>query len=221
MSRQFPTQYSSELQKVILAISIGTPHIVGSSVQHEILYSADFDMMESLQFKRNSPAVFQRKIKQILKIGAITDIKCGEVTEWNLLKRPHINKRVKNYSQKNELEHLNYLWQNKIITQSEYDLGKSLLKPSLTMVEFLNARKELRFGLLRWTPKEVLQGYKDFRERHILLEDAMKSKGITKVDVIAWVNTKYIEFSNIILWRSGGKFYAEIPNIKRALAEDI
>ena len=221
MSRQFPLQYSSGLRKVLKTISIGTPNVVGSSAEHTILYSADFDLAERVQYKSSSPGTFQKKIRAIQKIGTIVDIKCGEITEWNLLKKPTVKNRVKNYSQKDELEHLSHLWQTEIITDSEYNHAKTLLKPSLTVVEFLLARKELRFGLLRWTPKEVLDGYKVFRDRHIMLSEAMKSKGITKVDVVAWVNTKYMEFSNIIVWYNKSKPYAYIPSIKQALSEDI
>jgi hypothetical protein len=50
----------------------------------------------------------------------------------------------------------------------------------------------------------------------------MKSKGITKVDVVAWVKDKYVEVSNIILWTNrSGKPYAHLPEVTRALKEDI
>lgn len=221
MSREFPSQYSAPLRKVLKTISIGTPHVMGSSAENTIMYSADFDLLETVPFKLRSISMFQKKVHSIQKVGKIVDIKCGEITEWNLLKKPHIKKQVKNYNQKDELEHLNTLWQQKIITDGEYDLAKALLKPSLTIPEFLFARKELRFGLLRWTVREVMDGYKHFRGRHIMLSEAMKSKGITKIDVVAWVKTKYIEFSNIIIWTKKGKPYAYIPTIKQALAEDI
>ena len=221
MSREFPTQYSAGLRKVLKAISIGTPHIMGSSAEHTMMYSADFDLLEVVPFKLRSVSMFQKKVYGIQKVGKIVDIKCGEITEWNLLKKPHIKKNVKNYNQKDELAHLNQLWQEKIISGKEYDMAKELLKPSLTIPEFLFARKELRFGLLRWTVQDVLNGYKQFRDKHIMLSEAMKSKGITKIDVVAWVKTKYVEFSNIIIWTKKGKPYAHIPVIKQALAEDI
>jgi hypothetical protein len=49
----------------------------------------------------------------------------------------------------------------------------------------------------------------------------MKTKGITKVDVVAWVKDKYVEVSNIILWtKRGGVPYAHIPNVRQSLAAD-
>jgi hypothetical protein len=223
MEREFPRQYSTQLRKILKAISIGTPNVVGSSANSSILYSADYDLLEQVIYRRSSVKLFQRKISNLTKIGKIVDIKCGEITEWNLLKLPFIkNKLVKNYSQSKELDHLNKLWQNQIISDSEYNNGKKLLKPNLSAFEYLQAKKELRFGLLRWTPQEVKQGEKTFRKRIIYLSDAIKSKGMTKIDLVAWVNTKYVEFSNIILWTSSsGKVYTYIPSVKKGLAEDI
>lgn len=223
MDREFPEQYSTQLRKVLKAISIGTPNIIGSSANSSILYSADYDLVETVVYRRSSVKTFQRKISNLTKIGKIVDIKCGEITEWNLLKLPFIkNGLVKNYSHTKELEHLNNLWQNRIITDKEYKNGKSLLKPNLTAFEYLKAKKELRFGVLRWTPQEIKQGEKVFRQKIIYLSDAIKSKGLTKIDLVAWINTKYVEFSNIILWTSSsGKVYTYVPSVKKGLAEDI
>jgi hypothetical protein len=224
MDRDFPEQYSSDLLKVLKGISIGTPMVVGSSADSRIMYSADYDLMEEVILRRSSVSTFQKKIKKIQRIGKIVDTKIGEISEWNLLKKPFIkNSNVKNYNQGDELKHLSALWSAKIITHDEFMIAQDLLKPHLTAVEFLAAKKELRFGLLRWTIKEIYQGYKELRDKNIIyLHDAFKSKGITKIDVIVWLKNKYVEVSNIILWtKSSGKYYAYIPALKKALAENI
>ena len=223
MDRLFPEQYSTQLRKVLKAVSIGSPKVVGSAANPTILFSADYDLMESVIYKRSSVKVFQRKIANMSKVGKIVDIKCGELSEYNLLKKPFIkNGFVKDYSRANELAHLNSLWQNQIIGHDEFMMGSKLLKENLTAFEYLIAKKELRFGLLRWTPKEIAQGHKNFRKRVIYLDEALKSKGITKIDVVAWVNTKYVEVSNIIFWtKKDGRHYAYVPAVKKALAEDI
>jgi hypothetical protein len=223
MERQFPEQYSKDVLKVLKGISFGTPTVVGSSADHQIMYSADYDLIEEVILRRNSSSIFQKKIKKIQKLGKITDIKIGEISQWNLLKKPHIkNGTVKNYDQGNELEHLSALWSAKIITHEELMMAQDLLKPHLTAIEFLKARDELRFGLLRWTPREVAQGYKELRDETIIyLQDAFKTKGITKIDLIVWLKNKYVEVSNIILWTKGSKYFAYIPAIKKGLAENI
>ena len=224
MEREFPDQYSKPLIKVLKAISFGKPNVVGSSADHKIMYSADYDLIEEVILRAGSAKKFQTKIRNIQKVGKLVDVKCGELSEWNLLKKPYVeNSKVHDYSQKEELAHLANLWQNKIISHQEYMLGSDLLKPHLNPVEFLEARKELRFGLLRWSIPEIMRGYKEIRNKSIYyLEDAFKSKGITKLDLIAWVTNKYIEFSNIIVWTNrSSKPYAFVPAIKKALKENI
>lgn len=224
MERNYPNQYSKPLIKILKAISFGTPNVVGSSADPTIMYSADYDLIENVIYRSNSVSLFKRKITQIHKIGKIVDIKCGEISQWNLLKKGYIeNSKVKDYSQKDELAHLAYLWQNQIITHDEFMIGSKILKPHLDAIDFLVARKELRFGILRWSIAEIQKGYKELRDKSIFyLEDAFKSKGITKLDVVAWIINKYVEFSNIILWANrSGKAYAYIPSVKKSLKENI
>ena len=223
MERKFPEQYSSDLLKVLKGISLGTPIVVGSSADPRIMYSADYDLMEEVILRRNSATTFQKKIKKIQKIGKIVDIKIGEITKWNFLTKPFIkNGTVKDYKQGDELKHLSSLWANEIITHDEFMMAQDLLKSHLTAEEFLFARKELRFGLLRWTTREIFAGYKNLRDKTIIyLQDAFKTKGITKIDIIVWLKNKYVEVSNIILWTNSKKYFAHIPALKKSLAENI
>ena len=223
MERDFPEQYSNDLLKILKGVSLGTPMVVGSSADPRIMYSADYDLMEEVILRRNSATTFQKKIKKIQKIGKIVDTKIGEISQWNLLTKPYIkNGTVKDYSQAKELEHLASLWSKKIITHDEFMTAQDLLKSHLNSIEFLEARKELRFGILRWDLKEISQGYKELRDESIIyLYDAFKTKGITKIDIIAWVKNKYVEVSNIILWTNSKKYYAHIPSLKKSLAENI
>ena len=224
MERKFPDQYSKPLTKVLKAISFGAPNVVGSSADYRIMYSADYDLIEDVILRRGSTKKFQNKVRSMQKVGKIIEVKCGEITQWNLLKKPYVqDSKLYNYNQAEELKHLSALWQNKIITHDEYMSASDILKPHLNPVEFLQARKELRFGVLRWTVPEILKGYKELRDNSIYyLDEAFKSKGITKVDLIAWVTNKYVEVSNIIVWtNSKGKPYAYVPAINKALKENI
>jgi len=211
--RPFPDQFSTPLRKVLKAVSIGPPNVVGSAGDHQVMYSADYDLMEEATLKSTSAKTFQALVKRTQKVATITDIKCGEVQAWNLL--------TGKYDREAEVKHLGQLWQDGILTEGEVQEAKKLLKEHLTVPEKLRARKELRFGVLRWTPAEVYAGHKTFRKHTFYLEDAFKSTGITKVDAVAWVNDKYIEVSNIILWHDGKKQFAQTKPLKDALAEDI
>ena len=214
MGRQFPSQFSTPVRKVLSAISIGKPHVVGSSDDHKVMYSGDYDLIEVHPLRKETAREFQAMIKKVGKLGTITDIKVGEVPEWQLL-------RSDDYDQKAELDALGRLWQEKVITSTEVRKAKNILKPHLTIRELAEARKELRYGVLRWTPKEVEEGVLKYRGRTFYLEESFKTTGITKVDLIAWIETKYVEVSNIFLWTHGGEFYADVPSLAKSLAEDI
>lgn len=215
--RLFPQQFSAPVRKLLDQVSFGPPDVMGSAGEHRAMYAADYDLLEFMTFRGKATVkAFQTKVAKLASTYCVTDVKCGEVSEWNLL-------QGKGYDQAKELAHLRRLWQEKVITDAEHKLGKRLLKPTLSVAEKVAARKQLRFGILRWTPAEVKAGVKQTRlDKPIRLEDAMTSKGITKVDILAWVKDTYAEVSNIILWTSrSGKPYAHIPEVVQSLKEDI
>ena len=215
--RVFPEQFSTPVRKLLEEVSFGPPDVMGSGGDHRVMYSADYDLLEFTPLHGKATVkAFQKKVASLASKYCVTDIKIGEVTDWNLL-------QTKKYDMKKENEHLHRLWREKVITDTEMKEGMAILKEKLSVADRVAARKKLRFGVLRWTPKEVAEGVKMNRlDKPVRLEDAMKSKGITKVDVLAWVKDKYVEVSNIILWtKKGGKPYAHIPEVLQALKEDV
>lgn len=210
---RLPEQFSAPLRKLLNESSFGPPDVMGSAGDHRLMYSADYDLLEFVPFRKSTVKAFQKKVATLASKFCVTDIKCGEVSEWNLLQGT--------YDRAKEIAHLNRLWQEKVITDEEKRQGEKMLKENLGLADQIAARKKLRFGLLRWTPAEVKAGVKMNRlDKPIQLEDAMKSKGITKVDVLAWVG-KYVEVSNIILWTHGSKPYAHIPDVLKSLREEV
>jgi len=213
--RKFPQQFSTPVRKVLKALSLSDkPQVFGSSDDHQVLYSADYDLLEEVPLKSSSLHDFQELVRSAQKVGTVTDIKCGEVREWNLL-------TSNGYDQQEELKKLGNLWQAGILENEELAMAKKMLKPTLTRLELIKARKDLRFGILRWTPREVYEGHKQYRNKVFYLEDAFKSTGITKIDVVAWIKDKYSEVSNIILWTQEGRPYAKLRPLKDAVSEDI
>jgi hypothetical protein len=139
------------------------------------------------------------------------DIKIGEIPEWNLMKN--------GFNLQEERKHLDELFKEKIISKQEYSNGTKLLE-NLTPLKSIQARKQLRFGILRWTPKDVLKGHLKLRNKKVIsLYEAFETSGITKVDVISWSNNKYNEFSNIILWNNYTKQQNPIESIRENIVE--
>jgi len=185
-------EFSNVLYKLLEKVSIGQPNVIGSASDQQILYVADYDMLEKVVLNPTTLAKFKNIVKSLA--SQITDIKIGAIEKWNLL-------TSKRYSQKKELKHLDKLWNDQIVTQEEYNHMRSLLKSRLNKVEFLRAQKEGRFGLLRWTPQEVALGQKVLRDNNeIRLEDACRTNSITKIDAVLWFRNKYVEVSNNIMW---------------------
>ena len=205
-------------------MSIGTPNVVGSGADHRMLYAADYDMIEKVAVSVPSIRRFQALVKKASKCGRITDIKCGEVSEWNLLTSVRIKgRRVVGYDRAAEKAHLSKMWQDQIISESEYLAMEKLLTESMTIEESIHARKEGRFGVLRWSCSDVEAGHVQLRDKKVMyLPEAVKTKGITKVDLIAWVGDKYVEVSNLIIFTNrSGKPHPKIQNIRESLAENL
>lgn len=211
MMRKFPIQYSPEVKAVLNAMSIGTPNVVGSSIDRRLLYSADYDMIQEVELSPASSRAFVQGIAQLYSMPNthIVDIKIGDIPEWNLLKGSK-------YSRSEELKHLGLLYDTGIISEKEYKHAKKLLSRTMSDVKMMEAKKELRFGVLRWTPKDVFKGYLKLRNGEtISLVEAFKTSGITKVDVIAFVNGKYADFSNILLWKGYSEMDEPIQSLKQ------
>lgn len=60
---------------------------------------------------------------------------------------------------------------------------------------------------LRWTKEEILQGYKMISTGKYFLEEALKDKTVIKIDLIAYIDKKFIEITNVVLlgYKNGKK----------------
>jgi hypothetical protein len=100
-----------------------------------------------------------------------------------------------------------------IISSQEAQEAKGLLKTP----------KEIKFHIVRWTPKEILNGKKTLRDgRTYSLAEAVQSPTITKLDVIALVSGRYTDFSIIYEFHLGSKILNEdVIDPEASLKESI
>jgi hypothetical protein len=97
-----------------------------------------------------------------------------------------------------------------------------MLNDATTPFTFIKARKSIRFHILRWKPIDILNGVLDYRSHSFALEDALKSGGMVKIDVIANINEQFTEFSVIYeLFVSGKSITAPVPVFVSSLTEDM
>ena len=202
-SKPFPYGYSQNVVDIIkiITFSKGNPEyfqIFGSAGISSQMYYGDYDIFEVVTediYKKKMDKneyidalakQFQQIIRKLLSIKLlyIGDIKCGEISEWNI-------------TDTNELKKL---YDEHIIDKEEYDLA-------LDEINCITCKKSRRFGVIRWKPIEILKGYKILRDgRKYTLQDGIKSEnGITKLDIITYVHCKFTEMSIIYKFKYNNK----------------
>jgi hypothetical protein len=228
--KQYPDNYSGQVLEVFGAMTMTGMkklQIVGSASVRSQLYAGDYDAVERVELKSVNDGV-QRMRDVIKRLRAlkvyIGDIKCGEVAEWNVF-RPsaHIEDgEIRDFNRTESLGKLDELKKAKIISPTEHTNAARLLNDATTPFAFIEARKSIRFHILRWKPIDILNGVLDYRSHSFALEDALKSGGMVKIDVVANINDQFTEFSVIYeLFVSGKRITAPVPPIVSGLTEDM
>ena len=236
--RAYPENYPSDAIAILKAMSFTdgkAVKLLGSMAIRSQQYAGDYDGFELVKKSGNTETVlkelankFQEIVRRLGRMPNISigDIKAGSVEEWRIFSADALVKkgRVTGYNAEESKRKVDELKRNQILTPTEAREANELLKPSLTPVEFLKARKELRPNIVRWTPAEVLAGQKTLVDGSTYtLEEAFSSPTISKLDVIAFVqNNKYTEFSMLYQFEVNGTMLnPDTIGIEDSLREDI
>ena len=214
-----PIDFSEDVLETFEALSFTKlKHLmlVGSASLKSQIYAGDYDMIENVKVKNihTTAKQFQDVIKKLmnLKLCYIGDIKLGSIEEWKVISDDTIIKNgfVHNYKPQEIRENLKRLRENRDISPKEYEHSLSLVKNHITTLQFLEIKRDLRFHIIRWTPKEILKGYKILHNgKKYTIVEALKSSTITKLDAIRWVNgNHFTDFS--IIYAFYDKFGANI-----------
>jgi hypothetical protein len=211
--KSYPDGYPDDALDILKAMSFTNGKslkIVGSMQLRSQLYAGDYDAYEVVKTHGNKlrslhahAHTFQKMVRTIQERPNtfIADIKCGSIEEWVVVDPV--------YNAEKSQEKLKYLHDQGVITQTQYETEKKLLKPAsqLKKLELLYVRHEIRHNIIRWTPAEVSRGSKTLVDgRTFTLEEAFETPTIVKLDVIAFVqNNRYTDFSCIYEFRHDGK----------------
>ena len=231
-AKEFPANYSNEVLTVLSALSmtgLKGMELVGSSSIRSQLYAGDYDAMEKVNAKSVNSVMssLQKIIKELRDIPNcyVGDIKCGEVGDWEVVKNnSHIDDsgKIVNFNIKQSQSKVDELRAENIITAAEAKEANELLEKATTPFNFLTAKKEIRFHILRWKPVDILQGALEYRGKIFTLEDAIQSGGMIKIDVIYDLHDRFTEFSCIYdVFIKGVRVSAFPPPIVRSLSDDI
>ena len=218
LHKKFPIQYRNEvvdiLTKMSLSKDVAHIYVSGTASVRQLLYYADYDANE--RYDHGTPQQFQQSIKLLLHTPEcyIADCKLGNIKMWNVIQE---DETLQDYNYSTAKQRLETIYKQHIISKQEYKEALSLLKPSLNIEEFYALKKLVRFGIVRWTPKEIMKGEKKLRDgRKFTLYDGMQDNSMMKLDVVAYIVDKYVELS--MIYRSTSQ---QSSNIVESIKQDI
>lgn len=226
--KAFPDNYSDSVLDILERASLSGlkgVHVQGSASIRSQQYSGDYDTEDEVHIKSFDACAkaIQDVIKRIRGDCYITDFKIGEVPMWDVVKGSLVEGKL-DFNLPQSLTVLDSLKAGKIISQEEYKGAERLLRSVDSPLTFVEAKKGIRFHILRWKSGEVLAGVKEVRGDTIHLEDALASGGMVKLDLIASIDGQFTEFSmiyNIFLGKKRITPGASRAEIEEALKEDI
>ena len=237
-SKPFPEAYGDDAVRVLDAMSFTHGKgvgLLGSMSVRSQQYAGDYDAFEIVNMKETREVALHMlavRFKDIIKtlVGMkdvyVGDCKAGEVSEWRVLPR---GARIRNgtlvgMNVEASKGRLRALRREGIITPNEETNGLAVLSETMTPVQFLRAKQQFKFHVVRWSVPAILRGETRLRDgRTFTLEEAFSSPAITKLDVIALVQrNRYTEFSLIYYFQNRGVLLnPDIEDIVVSLRENI
>jgi hypothetical protein len=227
--KDFPNNYTQSVLDVLDALSLTGlkgMKLVGSSALRSQQYAGDYDASEVVRAESVEKVVekLQDNIKGTPSGIYYGDIKIGEVKEWDVF-RPgaRVEKgKIVDFNIVDSKSKVDELKADGVITTKEAEDAYKLLDKATTPFGFLEAKKSIRFHILRWKPADIKEGALMCRGKVFRIEDAITSGGMVKVDAIADINNRFVEFSviyNIFIDRK--KVTPSPPNLAQSVQEDI
>lgn len=238
-TKKFPEDYPEDALTILKAMSFTDFKgltIFGSMSLRGQLYSADYDGYEVVEMEERSDEIalrslakaFRFMIRDLMRMQDvyIGDIKAGMVREWNVIgdEVKIVDGKVEKYNPIRSRMRLDNLFSKGIIDEEEHSKWKRLIKDKPSIEDILEMKKEIKPHIVRWTPEEVIQGFKELKGNiKFTLEDAFSSPAITKLDVIGLVQrSRYTDFSIIYEFRNKGKVLnIGMSDIEPALKESM
>jgi len=214
-----PTNEINRRQKeAIKLVTNNAKNIIrfGSWTYKSQLYPGDIDLIQEETYVGDVKSATKKFVKLFQKIVHkiihskgyyLADIKSGFDTLFLIdigqavFSKTGFSKIVGYNAKKIKLE-LYKLYKNKYMKKTELDKLFKLIPDKITQAEhevLFNALREK--WLLRWTGKEVLQGYKVLSKNRIkTLSETINEPTMTKVDMMTSINGAFLEVSNVLLF---------------------
>lgn len=235
--REFPIDYSDEVIDIFKKMSFTDGknlNIYGSMSFRSILFPLDYDGYEIVENNERTKEnylnfivkKFKENIKKIEDTNStyISKIKCGEIKEWIILD-DNIeikNNKLINYNNIESKKKLENLYNKNIISKNDYNIIDRKLKKNISTKEYFELVDILDYHIVRWSPSDILRGYTVLLDgEKYFLKEAINN-GMTKIDIIKWIDNRFIEFSCIYQFNYNNKpLNKVVSNIDYSIKEDI
>lgn len=196
---------------------------VGSYVYRIQKYPGDIDIREDL-YAVDGDAIgtlvqmIQEIVRQIQqdKNSYFADFKAGTDSQFGI--------SMDTVRPEQMIVWLKMLHDDRRITDDEYINMKELVvhDPSEQQQDLLKDAVRAKY-ILRWTPDEILQGYKVLSGGRIkMLADAIQEPEIIKIDTWSWLDGRFVELSNfLILFANGERTNIEQGDYIESMKHDL
>jgi hypothetical protein len=205
--------FSNDIQNTfnLISFNINEPELMGSSALSSIQYNNDYDLYEVIHKSKDINNAVKQVYNRFKKM--INDIQQSDNIYFLDFKLGLDNDLIPTTSN------------IKAFYKEKYDKGlisKQQLDTILNAKENELDEQARQIYTLRWSPKEIQQGYKELSgSRREYFIDALQDKAIIKLDIVYYIYDQFIEFSNIFEIYYGNKTYMPSINILESLKDDM
>lgn len=173
--------------------------LYGTKSKRNIFNTNDYDLFEKVRNKsfNNVVSQFQKIITNLLNTDLcyIGDIKVGVINDFKVLSDTFETYNA--FASKNKLD---YIYNLGIIEKNDYNSINKMLKEKISKDNYLILQDLLKYHIIRWKPKEILNGYKLILGNKYYLVDALNNDSFFKLDVIALTeNNKFSDLSMVYI----------------------
>lgn len=231
---------SDETMKIIRLVStLPDTKPVGSYLYRIQKFPGDIDMMEQIikiGSREEAGELLDKDMRRIIyKVKScpkvyFADFKAGVDPAFKIdIGRMKNFRSVVGYKRGKILTKLGQLKRNGYLTKLEYDVLRSLTVPKPTLADWYNLKEAIRKKyILRWSPAEIIQGFKKLPGLRIKeFKKAIAEDSISKIDVWAWLNNKYVEVTDYFITyyipkgqRRTVKIFPSQPEFEYAMKHD-
>jgi len=224
--KKYPTDFATDITKIaeVLTLKHGNKPFLYGSGSYKIDYPSDYDLAQEIPVNKFILSDLQEVIKNLLKINGIYigDIKSGEIPDFKVVE-DDISEN--NYESRRPImiTKLEQLFKKKAITKEEYDSSIEILQPNLKEMDIYVLKHDVRFEVIRWKAKDILNGFVVYRGKKIDFNKYLLGDSMTKIDVIAWLNgIRYNEITMVYAFSKNGiMINKKFGNIELALIDQI